>query len=261
MSSNWRVSAATSVGGLHQLDGFKPNQDYAIAKQLPDGFCLAVADGHGSSAYDRSDEGARFACEVGLSALLQIAAQARLGQDVQDLDKVCRWIVSQWQARCDERSREYLRRSDLRSTKTQDTNQWRRYGSTLMLVLVVKEDVWSFQIGDGSIVLVSDSGGIMPLGSEEKWGSATNSLCNQDARRVMRAQRITVPGLLWAAALTDGVADQMDEEQTILWAQEAFEDAQELSHAVFVQNMAKKTLEAAWLDGDDSTIAYAWRKL
>ena len=225
---------------------------------------MAVSDGHGSKEYDRSDEGSRFACEVGVAALQNLATRVRVGERV-DLTLFNKWIVAQWQTRTLLRDMEYNQREDLDYTAEEVIlPTWRRYGATLLLLLVMGEDLWAFQIGDGAIVLGLEHGSLMPFSSEVKYGSGTNSLCLDNARSLIKSRHIVVPDLRWACAMTDGMSDSHPDDLEEVFGV-TVPDYFEQQYATnpnpwtsLVQWMGVQCHNHAWCDGDDTTIAFAF---
>jgi hypothetical protein len=240
MFSSWNASAATAVGGRHQLDprGFQPSQDYCLTFKDDHGFILVAADGHGGKAHPYSAEGAKVACDVALWHLLHHP----------ELDPEA--LVHQWREEIIERHARIVGPSD-------DSEVVRLYGTTLLAVRYRDGELTVFQVGDGAIILNSASKGpFLPVTYKTKHGPATSSLCNANAARLGHTVVQRVPDLLSAVLLTDGVSDAFDEAS--LKANWGLSLKDQPWHE-FVRELSQVALKAAWTDGDDATVVFAVR--
>ena len=104
----WAVLAESVVGASHTRSG-KPNQDAIDCVQRTTGalpLLLAVADGHGGSAYFRSETGARLAVKTALALgedFLETFSEEEAvnGPSYQRLRDLCGLIVKQWNEEVD----------------------------------------------------------------------------------------------------------------------------------------------------------------
>ena len=165
-----------------------------IVKISEDIVIIAVADGHGSEKCSRSDRGSTIAvntfCEVmknylqsygsdenGLSNLITFLnreGDMRFAQD----------ICEEWQARV---KQSYYKNKEDGMLDEDGNIKWSAvyslYGTTLLGMLITNTFVFSFQIGDGDINLVTEDGVFALVEPEKFLGTETHSLSKPDAWR------------------------------------------------------------------------------
>ncbi|MBC5666294.1 protein phosphatase 2C domain-containing protein [Dorea sp. NSJ-36] len=183
------------VRGATHVRNAKPCQDNKKIVKISDEIIIvAVADGHGSSKCPRSDRGSLIAvntfCDVmknylqsyeadkegmeNLITFLNREGEMRFAQD----------ICEEWQARV----KQSFYKDKAEDLIDEENNiKWPAvfslYGTTLLGMLITNRFVFSFQIGDGDISLVSKKE-VAPLVQPEKFlGTETHSLSKMDAWR------------------------------------------------------------------------------
>jgi serine/threonine protein phosphatase PrpC len=199
MSESWLITERSVIGNTHLKKGM-PNQDAAIAfRPDEEGYplVLAVADGHGSSNYFRSDRGSRFAVESAKEVLLKFHQDTDpkdiYGIDIREM--VCRNIVRKWidLVHLDIQNNPYndgemdlisatKEDSSNRLPRVRNDNEVRPYGSTILCSLVSREYILVVQLGDGDISIVEE--GVPPylcFPEDGKIGEETFSLCLPNA--------------------------------------------------------------------------------
>lgn len=176
------------VKGATHVRNQMPCQDNKRIVEISDKIAIiAVADGHGSSKCPRSDRGSMIAVnsfyevmknylkvygedEAGLSNLITFLnreGDMRFAQDV----------CEEWQARV----KQSFYKNKVDGMTDEDGNiKWSSvfslYGTTLLGMLVTDSFVFSFQIGDGDISVVTKDE-VAPLVEPEKFlGTETHSL-------------------------------------------------------------------------------------
>ena len=151
-------------GAAHQRNGLPCQDSKKIVEISEDVVIIAVADGHGSEKCPRSDRGAMIAvnvfCEViknylqsyeqdrSLITFLNREGDMRFAQD----------ICEEWQARV----KQSYYKNKAEGVLDEDGNiKWPAvyslYGTTLLGVLITETFVFSFQIGDGDINVVTEN--------------------------------------------------------------------------------------------------------
>ena len=270
----WDVLSASVVGAAHIRAG-RPNQDAAGCWCDEDGtVVLAVADGHGGEAYDRSDRGARFAVEEAVGACRDLAdrlapmairdgiGHGRLGQEL------AREIVRRWQRRVEEdRAEDDDTEVEVRTRRRPGpTGTTRAYGTTLIVALAVgAELVLLLQCGDGDVLAVAGDGGVdRPIPADTRsFGNETASLCLPEAWTEFRSRLLDageLPALLLLA--TDGYANSYaDDEEFLQVARDLLrvvtEDGEEAVAAALPAWLAE-TSEGG--SGDDITVGLLVRR-
>ena len=181
-------------GATHQRNGLPCQDSKKIVEISDDIVIIAVADGHGSEKCPRSDRGSTIAvntfCEVmknylqsygsdenGLSNLITFLnreGDMRFAQD----------ICEEWQARV---KQSYYKNKEEGMLDDDGNIKWPSvfslYGTTLLGMLIMNTFVFSFQIGDGDINLVTKDGVFALVEPEKFLGTETHSLSKPDAWR------------------------------------------------------------------------------
>jgi serine/threonine protein phosphatase PrpC len=206
--SSWRIIGSSIRGASHIRTNLS-NQD-ALNWKPENGTgtrcILAVADGHGSKKYFRSDVGARLAvetaCEVCESFIRDYSGKdSGSVQDLKFRDVIGREIVRKWQERVRDHMQQnpfsqdeqnLLVRKPANETKPEgdkiryrppggleDSNYTIPYGTTLLAVIVTEKFLLYLQLGDGDIITLSQDGSLShPLPKDERLlANETTSLC------------------------------------------------------------------------------------
>ena len=183
------------VKGATHVRNQMPCQDHKKIVEISDKIAIvAVADGHGSAKCPRSDRGSMIAVnsfykvmksylkaygeeQEGASNLLTFLnreGDMRFAQDV----------CEEWQARV---KQSFYKNKVDGMTDADGNIKWSSvfslYGTTLLGMLITDSFVFSFQIGDGDISIVTKDE-VEPLVEPEKFlGTETHSLARTDAWR------------------------------------------------------------------------------
>lgn len=181
-------------GATHQRNGLPCQDSKKIVEISDDIVIIAVADGHGSEKCPRSDRGSTIAvntfCEVmknylqsygldenslsNLITFLNREGDMRFAQD----------ICEEWQARV---KQSYYKNKEDGMLDDDGNIKWSAvyslYGTTLLGMLLTNTFVFSFQIGDGDINLVTEDGVFALVEPEKFLGTETHSLSKPDAWR------------------------------------------------------------------------------
>jgi Protein phosphatase 2C len=192
----WTTVVASARGARHVIAGL-PNQDAtraAVASDPAGGAVIAVADGHGSREYVRSQRGARAACDAlvtcGLGFLEEFSRSPNRTVQVLDGQVLSQIVYDAWQCAVREDYAKHPFTADEWAKVPEQLRthleQWpaTAYGCTLLAVITWSAGLLAMQLGDGDIVSV-DKGHVRRLiPAVELDGSLTHSLC--DARAVDR---------------------------------------------------------------------------
>jgi hypothetical protein len=225
----WQILQSSVTGSSH-IQKHMPNQDAILTRQSPDGLplVLAIADGHGSERYFRSDIGAQLAVQAAEYALRNFAREiarpafsfieADIRKKAQSLSEeiVARWrglVEQHWQQhQFTEREWQWV----VRKENTQDwtsigTNHTLPYGATLLTVLVTATFILYLQLGDGDILTIYADGSVKePIPPDQRnIANETTSLCRptttHDFRLVL--QPLHAPGPAMILVSTDGYSN------------------------------------------------------
>lgn len=183
MPNHWQVAGQSVRGAVHERNGL-PNQDaiyWLPASGEGSSIVLAVADGHGSARYSRSQIGACLAVESAAQLVHEfINSQAdnlSLLKDATE-DWLPRALVRKWVELV----------TDHLNTDPLSEESLIAYGATLIVTAVTERFALYLQLGDGEIITVSESGEVTrPLTKDDRlFGNETTSLCAPDAWRDFR---------------------------------------------------------------------------
>lgn len=234
----WRILGKSVIGAQHAKKGL-PNQDDIFWKQkegtgVP--LVMAVADGHGSETYFRSQVGAM----CGVRVAERVTAQFLRGlPDLSKLsdfsnikylaEQVPRNILFEWREEVEKHWQEHppskeewkwlMRKENGKAWQQISMNQTLPYGATLLTVLVTKYFIFYLQLGDGDILEVSEEGKVTrPIADDERLlANETTSLCTakiSDFRSHFKRLSDTSPALILVS--TDGYANSFMNEQAFL---------------------------------------------
>lgn len=180
----WRVIAHTEQGASHVRNNL-PNQDAVQPFVLSGGrppVILTVADGHGSPKSFRSDIGSRFAVESAsrlCSAFLQSIGSASPSAIKNSAEQqLPREIIATWKQKVEQHFKENPF-SQAESDVLSPQKYLMAYGATLLIAAISDTFLLYFQLGDGEILVVSDSGEVSrPIPKDESLiANETTSLC------------------------------------------------------------------------------------
>jgi len=205
------VFAHSALGRSHGKSG-KPCQDSSCCCHEPsDGgakfACIIVADGHGGDAYFRSHLGSRFAVEAARGCLTNRELHKALAElcyqnddappikKEKERERLIQHIKENVIGRWNVLVKEHLEANpfsddDLTSIPEKYAARYRKnesiesaYGSTLISVLWTDAFLLALQLGDGSCVIVDDSGEFsQPMPEDERcFLNMTTSICDEDA--------------------------------------------------------------------------------
>jgi len=217
VSSPWKVIAASVRGTTHVRKQI-PNQDAFAFDVGPDGappVFIAVSDGHGSDLCFRSDVGARLAVETALTECRACLDGLRAASPTEIKNTVERrflgHLVRAWRRRIFQHADEHpfsveeIARaagdvSPPDTTRLSDEHVLRAYGATLLVLMLTEQFALYLQLGDGEMLIVSESPDqhnlsgqtveiSRPLPRDESLiANETTSLCRDDAERRFRVR-------------------------------------------------------------------------
>lgn len=217
-SAFWRIAGKSTRGATHVRNG-KPNQDAVLATAIrgkdettsEQRYVVAVADGHGSSKYFRSDIGARLAVDAVADVLTKHGSQGDAGAlDSESLKALSEWytdrlaglVVHRWRQLVkghleahpfseDERSylgnrsisnRQQFRNRPSNEADGTDFTDFVAYGSTLAFVEATERYLAIGVLGDSDIVMVYEDGtAVDVVEAPSHIGEETESLCQAGA--------------------------------------------------------------------------------
>jgi len=184
----WRVIAHSEQGASHVRRNLS-NQDAVKSSMPSDGsapIVLAVADGHGSPKSFRSEIGASFAADSAVTVCCDFLERIRDASATviknSAEQQVPRRIIDKWKQQVDQ----HLSANPFSAGELELVTQERypvAYGSTVLLVAITNQFLLFFQLGDGEILMVSDTGEVTrPIPKDPALiANETTSLCMKNA--------------------------------------------------------------------------------
>jgi hypothetical protein len=193
------IFSATCIGASH-LKMEKHCQDFSANWHCDKTAIIAVADGHGSDDYFRSDRGSRFAVEAALHCIKEMIfiKKDRLQQPEAELEALKKSIITAWYEKIAE---------DVRGDPLSG-NVFSPYGTTLLAAAITEYYWFALQIGDGKCVCFNkDSFVTQPVPWDERcFLNKTTSLCDEDAKSLFRHYYSeTLPDAIFLGS--DGIDD------------------------------------------------------
>lgn len=268
----WQTLISSVRGAAHLRQGL-PNQDafFSVQDRKNNVVIMAVADGHGSPHYVRSQVGSRLAVRETVSGLYNWYKTykfpinfSRLKYDA--ISTVPRMLVKKWSLAV----QNHLQYCHLSPDEQEQINGHlpaeNSYGTTLLVVLLTRSFVVYWQLGDGDILHVQPNGVVIrPLPKNEQLlANETFSLCQKEAWydfqcRFQRLER-EFPQLILLA--TDGYANSFSQEEDFL---QVAEDLCKLSRKKGINHIQQQL--PTWLQetsirgsGDDITVGLIFQQ-
>ncbi|MFK3732758.1 protein phosphatase 2C domain-containing protein [Streptomyces sp. NPDC088090] len=256
----------TSVIGY----GKKLNQDRVRSGgtgAANDPVVLAVADGHGSASYPRSDVGAQFAAELFAAKGREFGALVRPGR-LPWLRDYARYelpeqLVRDWQTRVWEH---WGRQPGPEGADASREEVLRLYGSTLIGAVLAPGLFVAWQLGDGDLTVVDEDGRVrLPLAPERaELGDETASLCMRKAWHLVRVHWEPLPAPERAPRLialsTDGLSKSFTSDEGFTEFTAGLYERLAARGLPGIEEDVPRWLEAASRhSGDDTTLALAHR--
>lgn len=202
-----------SVIGARHIQEDMPCQDYAVSICEKDFAAAIVCDGHGGKPFFRSDMGAKFAAEATIESIRRFAksvdrtaftgkayqafsasGKSEKGRDVHAVVQLFRplfaSIIKLWQ----DKIRQHILENPFTTEEEQCVPEFYReyfdnmtiassaYGTTLVAYIQCKSFWFTFQIGDGALVIFQDEFCGMPIPLDPNChDNITTSLCDPKA--------------------------------------------------------------------------------
>jgi len=187
-NNQWMNSFETITGKTH-LKIEMPNQDAVMSEVIEEDFLIsAVADGHGSKKCTRSHLGALYAVEAAIEVAKNIKDDF-IKDNVINTKSIgkhyTKKVISLWRKKIDEHLEKEPMEFDIleglssKEIKSIKKNPYVSYGSTLLIVILIKDFIVCYQLGDGDILFVSKSNKVTkPIKRDNRHiANDTSSLC------------------------------------------------------------------------------------
>lgn len=221
---------AHSVQGYNHIKANKVCQDASGECHFEDVSIIAVADGHGSDNYIRTDRGSKFAVSAALTAIKAFVQEARenhlpaIPDSEAELVQVSKNILARWYTQvendvaCEPFQPEELAKVSEKYKLRYASGQYnaKAYGTTLIAVCMTSEGWFGIHIGDGKCVELLGTGTLCePIPWDEVCEqNITTSICDSDAIEEFRyVIQKDFPAALFIGS--DGIDDSYSSEMEL----------------------------------------------
>ena len=213
---------ATSCIGASHIKNGKECQDrirYIKDKKFS---AVVVCDGHGGDKHFRSAIGAEIAISVFEKSISEFAEKyhsllkrSRAETVLKNFEK---HLIFSWREAVEEHfnfnpfTDDELASFDDFTVEELKTNPHITYGSTFLSCFVIKDEVFTVQLGDGEIrLIIGDEQVVSPMPEDENLiFGMTTSLCNDNAIKYVRDCISKVGDISACVLSTDGVRNSFD---------------------------------------------------
>lgn len=196
-----------TVRGYNHIKVDKICQDFSGAYQDENLSMVAVADGHGSDKYIRSDRGSKIAVNSAFATIKGLVCEMEESGDFYDLYEIERaltkGILNQWHIAVDDDfNKDPFEEEDIKglneataASYLDGSDKDHAYGSTLLAFFNSKSLSMAIQIGDGDLVAVNERGDLyMPVPEDKDCVfNKTTSLCGSNAGSKFRFYAFPTP--------------------------------------------------------------------
>ena len=265
-------SYGKSIRGASHIRNHIECQDSCRIENTGDHTIIAVADGHGSKSCPYSKSGSAIAvnvfCDVMKNLIKNFNDDAGLLPTYLNREgefKIAQHMELEWKRRVMRAHRNRKRSMPMTGDGNIDQEElYHMYGTTLLGLLLCKEFVFAFQIGDGDIMLVDGSEVSSVIEYEKFLGTQTYSLCQKDSwKNASTSVRMisgeeSMPQLYFVS--TDGFANSFKDKVEMEKAcKEYLEMIKQYGFETVVSNIPSWLHETSRLGcGDDITVALGY---
>lgn len=259
------ITFGCSVKGAAHIRADLPCQDSHIIQQHSEYTILAVADGHGSLSCPFSKDGSKIAVQSFCDLMTSYYEKNSLEALMKFLNRDGKIVIPKEIATFWKENVLKFHKKNLRENISEE-KIYKQYGSTLLGLLITKNFIYAFQLGDGDIICVNHNEISHAVDNEYLLGVETFSLSNKDSWKYATTTIIShtkniSPNLyiLSTDGFSNSHASQEDFYKTCRDYYELFITQQ--------QDYVKENLEQ-WLNetsaegcGDDITVTFAFEEI
>ena len=255
IDTDFKILFACKRGRAH-IATEKVCQDFCITEKVSENvFVVAVADGHGGDAYVKSDVGSKKACEVLVSIVkeyLQLENE-KFDEALTDPDFKIK-LIENWQ-------NEVMNDYKLENPDSDERNYGiiKKYGTTLLFVVVTEKNIIAGQIGDGAILFFNDQNQSQLFRRHDpKIFSTTNSMASSRGIYALLIESYNRMDFKFNNILlsTDGIYDRLDINDSFqIYANNIAAQLRENLPIEKVQPFSLKDTDVSEISSDDCTIS------
>lgn len=215
---------AISKRGYSHAKKDKPCQDASIYVNGRNYAAVIVCDGHGGDKHFRSDLGSKIAvgaCVESIDDFVKCIEKRKEKTRLHALlEGYGNYLIFAWR----ETIKKHYRNNPFLGTEINDfsmetikeleNNPYIAYGSTLILAIVCKENLFIIKLGDGEVRVCTEQGITSPVPNSEEFAfGKTASLCNSTASAHIQSRIIPISTVKSCVISTDGVINSFETEE------------------------------------------------
>ena len=216
---NFFGTALSQVGYSHIKKG-KCCQDSSAYFHSKNYEAIVVCDGHGGEKHFRSEIGSKIAVEICKKTVEEFVKcisnrndHNRLNELLSDFGK---HLIFLWR----EKIREHYEQNPFLQNEEQlldktifndiQANPHIAYGTTLILIIACKDNLFIIKLGDGEVRLLKGNDVLSPILDDELTFGKTASLCNFDASEKLHSMVLPLKEVDCCIISTDGVINSFE---------------------------------------------------
>lgn len=219
----FRGMAISKTGHSH-IKKEKPCQDASIYVHGRNYATVIVCDGHGGDKHFRSDLGSKIAVGACVESIDDFVKCIEKRNEKSKLPAMLegygKHLIFAWR----ETIKKHYRNNPFSETeisgfspeaiKELKDNPYIAYGSTLILAMTCKENLFIIKLGDGEVRVCTDKGIISPVPNTDEFAfGKTKSLCNSDASAYIQCCIMPLSMVKSCVISTDGVINSFETEE------------------------------------------------
>lgn len=186
---NRKIYGESVQGTSHIRNGVVCQDSYKKIEISDDILLIAVADGHGSKSCPYSKTGSQIAVNVFCRVMQDLIDNFKENPEIlltylnrEGDTKIAQAVDAMWKERVWKAHRDNKREKPIGENCTVDKAAvYKQYGTTLLGLMITKEFIFAYQLGDGDILFVDQNAVQTVVEGDKILGTETHSLCKIDS--------------------------------------------------------------------------------
>ena len=235
-----------SVIGYKNLIKGCNSQDYIYCKEYEEYIICCVADGHSTSFFKHSSDGAKFACKAAISVLSE-----NFDINIENLEnKLLKYEI---QKEIDNKWRYLVEEHYKKNYPNVFKIEYIKYSTTLLSVLITDKFILYLKLGDGDIVVKNKDGYKIPINTRSNL--TVNSLGREDEYKniMYKIEKVKEKEDISIALFTDGYSNAFKNKYDLFYSIE--NTLQQYNKNIFSRFMLLNTY-VNYLNGISKNITY-----
>jgi serine/threonine protein phosphatase PrpC len=259
------------------IDGIHKHERNSIYyKELANNIkIVSVADGHGSDSCPYSKTGSQTAVNVFCDIMAEFAVKYK--EDMQSLfttlnregetTKLAQHIVREWEKRILQFHRMSKREVILDSDGNYLAEEiWKKYGTTLLGMLITEKFIFTLQLGDGDITYVDEDNVLHVIEGDKILGVETHSISKPSSwkkvhTKVINLENISADRFMYVLSTDGWLNSHASSDEFYKTCKDYFNMIKEHGADVIEENLPNWLKETSALGcGDDITTVFVYYK-